>query len=340
MTGWALCHAPRRTRRVLSGQHGPNAKCVDAIQPWQDNLSVPACLATAMALASLAPLDGLSQLVIVEPSCFALYSAISPDQSRWEVFLALQDHGRWWMGSWSEGDVRAMVGSRATENDIHALATSAKLLIAENDVEVTGWSPGLERGAGLLQLRFGPSGDKPLRISLEELSAEDAALQASRIVFSLLQRSREGTRRLVFPPTPASTSTPFSSIGSSSSLPVTAPTSLRPSTPVVSSRVLPLARPSSPSPVALTGKPTSSAQPSPTVNRDSHPASVKPVEKGQEEESDDDLVPRIPTKPTSSPKKKPISKIITPKRPASGASLSNPNKRARRVVSLEFEDDD
>jgi hypothetical protein len=206
----------------------------------------------------------------------------------------------------------------------------------------SGWLPGLGRGVGLLQFIIGPSGDRPLRISLEELSAEDAALQGSKILFLLAKYPKDMAQSLVLPPTPAQTSTPFSDISSKPS-PFTLESTSPGSSTTTSHKLVPsLVRPSSPSPAISPAKPTSSNQHTLTTQRATAGIAARKSfeEKVDGEDSDGDLVPEVLTRSAPSPKKKPVQKLATPKRPVSGASLANPNKRARRVVSLEFEDDD
>ncbi|EIM79940.1 uncharacterized protein STEHIDRAFT_150828 [Stereum hirsutum FP-91666 SS1] len=121
-------------------------------------------------------LDERIQLHYQGSSRFVILSKVTDDA--WIVHLGLAREGRWWKGSWEEGDILEIAGKRILPKNLEALADNLATKLIDDDLEVENWDPLVARGDKAMKLTLGPSGKKPLRINLVEMSANDAAIFA------------------------------------------------------------------------------------------------------------------------------------------------------------------
>ncbi|KAJ7232776.1 hypothetical protein B0H12DRAFT_1144856 [Mycena haematopus] len=250
-------------------------------------------------------LDELVQVIYQGMDKFVVLSDVA---DKWNIHLGLTGpEGRWWRGSWGAADVRAIVGKSASQTLLESFAGKLAESIVDGELAVTVEG---ER----YKLTLGPASKKPMHVELREMSATEAAAYAAD-VFATIALSAQSRQARLNP------STVFSSV------------------------------PSRPPPAASSSssKPTTSEAKAPAED-DGEKKALRRIEKKATGSSDQKAQEEIKAlkaelgrqqqkKRHASPEEIPKAAAVAP-RPLKGASLANPNKKARKYQALEFESDD
>ncbi|KAJ7594683.1 hypothetical protein C8J56DRAFT_927381 [Mycena floridula] len=236
--------------------------------------------------AGFSCLNGLAQVMYQGSDKLALFSDIDIDQGIWNINLVGKKSLRLWRGCWSDKDVVAMVGSKASEEMVASFANKLAASITQGDLSIQNWNEVADDARTDLKLILGPGAKKPLHVPMVELSAGEAAQYASELLFEIALMARKRGCQLE--------------------------PSLVPVVPIVAE-----------SQTSNRKKRRSSVERDPPPSSSKHP----PRQKESRAESSS-------AKPDAlSPKAKPV-------RALKGASLANPNKKARHYVPIEFGSDD
>ncbi|KAI0314450.1 hypothetical protein OF83DRAFT_450721 [Amylostereum chailletii] len=320
------------------------------------------------SFAHFVTLHGLTQLLSSSSSRFVLASSVSSDA--WTVHIGLAGDGRWWEGYWSEEDVLA-IGQNNSAKHLKAFAQRLESTIVKGEIGLSGWDPSVSRVEDM-QFVINPNSKKPLRIALREMSAKEAARFTVKHLVSVAEEARAHGCRLFGS---ASTSTtPVASSSTSFKRPRT-PTPPRPSAPSRSPSPAPKRHSkslfrtqtkkdpfasSSPAPEERPAKkPKLASRPTLNASKSSSKASSSDLaaqteieqlrrelararslhEKAEQEhrERERDLMQEKAAGGSTDLLR---SRTLVPaaqRRP--GASLANPNQKARRYQAVEFEDD-
>ncbi|RXW21319.1 hypothetical protein EST38_g4531 [Candolleomyces aberdarensis] len=232
---------------------------------------------------------------------FVVLSSVTDD--KWTVYMGLSDsEGRWWKGSWEDHDVHAILGSKASDKLIEEFADQLAKLFVEGELYISNWStaPGTQ-----IKLTLGPGAKRPMHISLEELSPSQAAEFATGIFLDIALQAKSRKCRL------HGSSISFQS-SSTSSVPLRAQEA---------------------KPTLQTCVSDSSKKPEPPIASSSRATSKAAT-----------AARTVETEPKADPAKKRATAPEKPAappapRPQKGASLANPNKKARKYKAIEFESD-
>ncbi|KAI0795752.1 hypothetical protein C8Q75DRAFT_747281 [Abortiporus biennis] len=286
-------------------------------------------------LAHFSSLDELIQLIYQGSHKFVVLSAV--DEMSWTIHLGLTgSQNRWWKGQWTEKDIQKFVGHKASSFLLESFAEKLKSTFVQGELFVGNWSA--DEGADI-NLTFGPTAKTPIHIPLQEMSSRDTSEFTWKVFLELaLQSQSKGCR--IYP----------SSLESSSISPVPT-TRHEPPATIAHKRKAeeePQAHHShhdrhdakSSSAKSIHKKPSSAelalqAQETKIKELEHKLAHLKEEEKAkqkaesstQAKNSSDGLASRAKTNSGLKTKMK-------------GASLANPNKKARKYQALEFESDD
>ncbi|KAJ3490936.1 hypothetical protein NLI96_g1066 [Meripilus lineatus] len=269
-------------------------------------------------LTHFAALDELIQLIYQGSHKFVVLSSV--DDVSWTIHLGLNgDDGRWWRGRWTERDIRGFVGNSSSAILLEAFADRLAASIVQGELLVGGWSS--QPGAPI-DLTLGPTAKTPIRIPLVEVDASDAASFATKIfsevATTLSQKWSRWKTYILFQIALQAQSR--------------------------KSRLHPpafAAPPSFAAPQLRTASSSKRTAETAPLARDPSVAEVQAQEKIKELEAELEVAKR--RKPASQSKPDGLAskaKGTTPVRPLKGASLANPNKKARKYQALEFESDE
>jgi len=268
-------------------------------------------------LANFSCLDELTQVIYQSIYKFVVLSTVSDD--KWNIHLGLSGaQGRWWHGSWGEKDIRHIFGSQTSDKLLESFAEKLAEVFIQGELCITDWSA--EKGAGI-KFTLGPTSKKPMHVALVEMSSEDAAAHATKVFIDIALQAQSRKCRL-YP-----TSTEYLTTPSTLITARTASTSTNAS-------ILKRKEPS-PEPHVRSGHRGQDA--SPSSSKDIIPIHTLAAEsdvKAAREEIKALKSQLKDVKRAGSPAQKPVA------RPHKGASLANPNKKARKYQAIEFESDD
>ncbi|KAF8160890.1 hypothetical protein B0H34DRAFT_698545 [Crassisporium funariophilum] len=264
-------------------------------------------------LANFGCLDELTQVIYQSIYKFVVLSTVSSD--KWNIHIGLAgSEGRWWQGSWSEEDISRIFGSKTSDKLLESFAEKLAETFIEGELCISDWSA--DKGAKI-KITFGPSAKKPLHMPLVEMSPEDAAEHATKVFIDIAVQAQSRKCRLYPQTAEYSSSVP--------PLPVhtTKHSKRKESSPESHSRRTALKQEAAPSTSHKLAKKPS--------------ASELEVKAAQEEiKSLKSQIER--QKQIASPIQRPLPAAVS--RPHKGASLANPNKKARKYQAIEFESDD
>ncbi|ESK93653.1 hypothetical protein Moror_1470 [Moniliophthora roreri MCA 2997] len=221
-------------------------------------------------------LDELIQIIYQNVNRFVLISSVNDEQ--WTIKMGLTgSEGRWWSGSWSEGDILAIIGSRPSATLLEKFAQKLADSIIQGEIFVSNWdpSPGAE-----IKLTLAPGSKKPMHVPLTEISTAEAACFAANL-FSVIALQAQ-------------------------------------------SRKCQLHGTSIPSGASLSFVSTNA----PSASSKSELPKVRTTLNSKRKE------------PSPSPEFEPESRGHPASRPMKGASLANPNKKARKYQAIEFGSDE
>nr|VWO97067.1 Squalene epoxidase [Ganoderma boninense] len=162
-------------------------------------------------LSHFAPLDELIQVVYQGSARFVILSSV--DDASWTVHVGLTgDEGRWWRGRWTDKDVRNTVvriklllpdtgpnrfvhiqGQKVSSILLESFVEKMANAFVQGNVTVGEWSPA--RGAEI-ELVIGTTAKTPIRIPLNELSSEDAAVYAIKVFTEIALQAQSRKCRL------------------------------------------------------------------------------------------------------------------------------------------------
>ncbi|KAF5385786.1 hypothetical protein D9615_002338 [Tricholomella constricta] len=206
-----------------------------------------------------------------------------------------------------------VTGSKSSDKLLEAFAEKLAETLLQGEVHVGDWST--EEGAKI-KLTFGPSSKKPLHVPLIELTSAEAASHATDVFLDIALQAQSRKCRLhpdqfatshVSPPPRIDTARPLTT----STLSTTAPR-----------LVAPLPHRDSATDVDRKAEPSGSG-----FDDQKAQDEIKAL-KAELEKQKQQAIPSISRKSTAVPK------------PPKGASLANPNKKARKYQAIEFESDD
>ncbi|KAG1870515.1 hypothetical protein C8R48DRAFT_698912 [Suillus tomentosus] len=244
-------------------------------------------------LSHFGVLDELIQVIYQGFDRFVLLSQVT--ESAWSIYLGLKGpEGRWWRGSWSTKDILNITnGVQPSSQVLENFAEKLRTTFVNGDLAIREWT---EKDSDI-DLTFGPTAKRPLHMALKELSAAEAASQATALFIdiALQAQSRKCQLNPLF--APRNVVAESSHANSASTLP------------------------SKRTPLGL------SQVPVPAVNQAAE-RKIKALEA------------ELARSKEKSPLGDAISKPSASSRPPKGASLANPNKKARKYQALEFESDE
>ncbi|KAJ7690672.1 hypothetical protein B0H17DRAFT_1064416 [Mycena rosella] len=253
-------------------------------------------------MANFIALDELVQVIYQGMDKFVVLSDVTED--KWNIHLGLTGpEGRWWSGSWRAADVLAIVGKSSSDNLFESFAGKLADTIVQGELHV-------EDGERY-KLTLGPTSKRPMHVTLKEMSPAEAASYAADVFVTIALQAQSRQSRL------------------------------NPS-------AFPLERTSVPPPPAASSsssKPTTGKAKAPADDggdRKSAAATTGSSAKAQEEIKalKAELVKEQKKKRHASPERVAPKPAAVAPRPLKGASLANPNKKARKYQALEFESDE
>ncbi|KAF9475782.1 hypothetical protein BDN70DRAFT_883281 [Pholiota conissans] len=248
-------------------------------------------------LANFGCLDELTQVIYQGVHKFAVLSTVSDDN--WTVHIGLSgQHGRWWRGYWSEDEIHEHFGSKLSDKLLEACAEKLADMFIQGEMCISDWST--EKGAKI-KLTLGPTSKSPLHVVLVEMTVEEAAAHATKVFIDIALHAQSRKCQL-YP--------------NSTDLPAFKPLNDHLKTPRISAKQK---EPSS----EIRGKLTEPM------------ASVQTMQELSDIPTTTQEKPKPTLRSISKTAAPTLSQTPTPKRPK-GASLANPNKRARKYQALEF----
>ncbi|KAI0058041.1 hypothetical protein BV25DRAFT_1902428 [Artomyces pyxidatus] len=285
---------------------------------------MPSCL------AHFASLHGLTQVIPSGNTSQKYFLLSSVGHDTWQVHVG-DDRGKWWEGAWHDEDVRAIAGKNTSPQMLSAFSTRLKDTIIKQDITITD-----ENGA--MKLMLGPDAKKPLHVDLEDMSAREGAIFAARQFMLIAQDAQERDCRLLtsspLPSTSAQVSpskrrrlTPPEPAASSSTESEAPPVSRKAKGKAAAGRT------SSTKPQAKTEKatPTQGELAALEQVRALKAELAKAAEKEKERERGTNVGGSTDAL---------RSRAVVPAAPRrAGASLANPNKKARKIQAIEFASD-
>ncbi|KIM71298.1 hypothetical protein PILCRDRAFT_830435 [Piloderma croceum F 1598] len=251
-------------------------------------------------LSHFGALDELIQIIYEGVERFVLLSNV--DDASWTIHLGLQGpEGRWWRGRWLEKDILHLTGSKASEVILEGFADKLADIIVKGQSSIGDWRS--ERDAKI-NLTLGSSDRTPIHMPLTELSPQEAASHATKVFWDIAQEAQSRKCRL------------------------NGPSSSYTSPPLPSPYVREAAE--SKKLVKTPGRSKPDKQPvTSTSTSDPKEDQIK-VLKAQLSEA----------KKRTAPEASKSSKPSPPPPKLQGASLANPNKKARKYQAVEFESDE
>ncbi|PPQ93664.1 hypothetical protein CVT25_012723 [Psilocybe cyanescens] len=281
-------------------------------------------------LANFSCLDELTQVIYQSIYKFVVLSTVT--DGRWNIYIGLSGpQGRWWHGFWTEADIHRIFvciailqrsGSKSSDKLLETFAEKLAEVFIQGEMCISDWSA--DKGADI-KFTLGPTSKKPMHVSLVEMSPEDAAAHATSVFIDIALQAQSRKCRL-YP----SASTDYSSVPVASSATLQMSHVAAPSISKRKEMSKLLACCSSVSQSFTYSLKGPEAKPSEEcMERSSSKFSVD-VEK----ETNSQLKNMKQQRGSSA--QKPPAAVRTHK----GASLANPNKKARKYKPIEFESDD
>ncbi|KAI0082040.1 hypothetical protein K474DRAFT_1681735 [Panus rudis PR-1116 ss-1] len=243
-------------------------------------------------------LDELIQLIYQGAHKFVLLSSV--DSTNWTLHLGLTGEGRWFKGKWTESDIHKFVGKSSSAILFESFADKLVHTITSGELYIGNWSS--EKNANI-NLTLGPTAKTPIRIPMEELSAQEAAAYAAKVFADIALQAQSRGHRLSLTSNESST--------------------------IVKRHAKSHTREEVPRPQPLTHQPSlSEIRANEKIKElESQLAKEKKKSAVAAEFSSEGLLSQAKKAP-------PVA------RPMKGASLANPAKKARKFKELEFGSDD
>ncbi|KDR75292.1 hypothetical protein GALMADRAFT_140817 [Galerina marginata CBS 339.88] len=268
-------------------------------------------------LSNFSCLDELTQVIYQSIFKFAVLSTVSDD--KWNIYIGLSGpQGRWWRGFWAEEDIHRifvcllhMQGSKSSDKLLESFAEKLAEAFIQGEMCISDWDP--EKGAKI-KFTLGPTSKKPIHVLLLEMSPEDAAAHATKVFIEIALQAQSRKCRLY----PSSTDY--------QTLPGTTSSNLQGSHKSVPSDRQELELQLRTNAEAENEAGTSSVARKEFVDIKTAQEEIKSLKSQLKN------VKRI-----GSPAEKPTAPAA---RSHKGASLANPNKKARKYQAIEFESDD
>ncbi|KAF8070369.1 G-protein alpha subunit-domain-containing protein [Lyophyllum atratum] len=271
--------------------------------------------------ANFACLDELTQVIYQGVCRFVILSTVS---DQWVIHLGLAGpEGRWWRGGWTKADILQIVGSKSSDKVLEAFAEKLAETFVQGELYIGDWST--VKDAKIKVLTLGPSSKKPLHVPLVEITQAEAASHATDVFLDVSNSFTNSYRTLVTILHRQKIALQAQSrkcrlhpdqFGTSYISPPPQATSA-----ATISRTAPVPRRS----VAATVKQDAEAASSSSGDQKAQ-AEIKALKAELEKQKYKIVEPR--------------AKSATAPKPLKGASLANPNKKARKYQAIEFESDD
>ncbi|KAF8973196.1 hypothetical protein BDZ97DRAFT_1780015 [Flammula alnicola] len=266
-------------------------------------------------LSHFSCLDELTQVIYQGICKFVVLSTVSDD--KWHVHVGLAGlQGRWWHGFWIEEDVHRLFGSKSSDKLLESFAEKLAEVFIQGEISISDWSA--EKGADI-KFTLGPASKKPMHVPLLEMTPEDAAAHATKVFIDIALQAQSRKCRLY----PTSTEYP------------TLPTTIAPT-----SRIAVPSKRKEQSPEPQVHPKThilDEAGPSSHKNTKTTPHVSAEMEVKAAQEEIKSLKSQLKDQKRGSPAQTPAPVAA---RPHKGASLANPNKKARKYQAIEFESDE
>ncbi|RDB24778.1 hypothetical protein Hypma_007992 [Hypsizygus marmoreus] len=254
-------------------------------------------------LANFSCLDELTQVIYQSVYRFVVLSAVS---DKWTIHLGLAGpEGRWWRGSWTKDDILKIVGSKSSDKLLETFAEKLAEAFRQGELHIGDWST--EEGANI-KLTIAPSSKRPMEMALVELSSAEAASHATDIFLDIALQA-QSRRCHLHPDQFASSLAP--------------PPPRRIETESSDRPIAPKPKRAPDANVAQSAEASSSAS--------TEQKALLEI-KALKAELDKQKQRMTPPDPRAKPG--------APSKPLKGASLANPNKKARKYQAIEFESDE
>ncbi|KAK7057460.1 hypothetical protein R3P38DRAFT_2841111 [Favolaschia claudopus] len=257
-------------------------------------------------MANFGALDELIQVIYQGMDKFVVISDVA---DKWNIHLGLTGaEGRWWRGGWGATDVRAIVGKSASDTLLESFAEKLAESIVQGELYV-------EEGERY-KLTLGPTSKKPMHVELTEMSLGEAAAYTTEVFVNIALNAQSRQCRL-----------------NPSAVPIASTSVVSRSVPAVAS--------------TASSKSTGKAK---APREESH--EVKVAEKSQKTNARtaghkaQEEIKALKAELEKQQKKKRLPSPEEAPKPAAapralkGASLANPNKKARKYQAIEFESDE
>ncbi|KAJ7502858.1 hypothetical protein B0H11DRAFT_1711981 [Mycena galericulata] len=258
-------------------------------------------------MANFGALDEMVQVIYQGMDKFVVLSDVTDD--KWNIHLGCTGpEGRWWRGSWRAADVLAIVGKSSSDTLLESFAEKLAETIVQGELHV-------EKG-DRYKLTLGPTSKKPMHVALKEMSPVEAAAYATDVFTAIALQAQSRQSRL----NPSAVSLVEASAASHAPPRATSSSDLKPTT----------------GKSKATTDDGGNRKPTVTTTTGSSDSKAQQEIKALKAE----LVKQQQKKRHASPEE------ITPKpaavapRALKGASLANPNKKARKYQAIEFESDE
>ncbi|KAJ6558484.1 hypothetical protein DFH09DRAFT_1162945 [Mycena vulgaris] len=251
-------------------------------------------------MANFGALDELVQVIYQGMDKFVVLSDVTDD--KWNIHLGLSSpEGRWWRGSWRAADVLAIVGKSSSDTLQESFAGKLAETIVQGELYV-------EAGERY-KLTLGPTSKRPMHVTLKEMSPAEAAAYATDVFVTIALQAQSRQSRM-----------------NPSAFPLASTSALSP----------PAASSSSSKPTTGKAKPSTAddgGDRKPSTNAATGSSDKEKIKSLQAE------LQRQKKRHASPEPAAPKAAVVAP-RPLKGASLANPNKKARKYQAIEFESDE
>ncbi|KAI0686854.1 hypothetical protein BC835DRAFT_432649 [Cytidiella melzeri] len=273
--------------------------------------------------------DELIQLIYQGTNKFVLISAV--DGAHWTLHLGLTGaEGRWWKGNWTEKDIFRFLGNTSASNKL--VETFSERLadnIVKGELFIGNWST--ESGAEIT-LTLNPSAKSPVHIPLGQLDPIEAAAYASKILAEIANQAQKSRSCHLYPS--GNLATPYHeplNPRRAWRTPVALTPALTTSTASSSKREASLGH------TEKTAKSSRHAATLAEVEADEQIKELK-AELARAHQEVKDAKRKVETAQPDNLLASRAKTAVPAARPVKGASLANPNKKARRYQAMEFED--
>ncbi|KJA20801.1 hypothetical protein HYPSUDRAFT_166731 [Hypholoma sublateritium FD-334 SS-4] len=261
-------------------------------------------------------LDELTQVIYQGICKFVVVSAVSDDA--WNVHVGLSgQQGRWWRGSWTEEDVRLHFEPELSDDHLESCAEKLVECFIQGNVCISDWSA--EKDA-VIKFTLGPTSAKPTHVPLTEMSAVEAAAYATQVLTDIALQAQSRKCRLY----PSTLDYPAEApvLKSDQSIPL----KQREKSPDTTAAFKTKERSTNES--GSSHRMHAGRAPKPLASMPALKAGQPDLKASTSRSTSKNSVTPLPHKP-----------VAALARRAKGASLANPNKRARKYQAIEFESD-